>query len=517
MHFTRSITRSVAVAPQIVLALAMASLPLAAVDQPVRIESGLVSGTAGVSSGIQVFKGIPYAAPPVGDLRWRAPKAAAKWEGVRKADQFGATCMQTPYPEGSPYRSAPEPVSEDCLYLNVWTGAKSPGEGRPVMVWIHGGAFTKGSGSNPIYDGEELAKKGVVVVTINYRLGVFGFLAHPELTRESDRNSSGNYGILDQIAALEWVQKNIGAFGGDTRRVTIFGESAGSWAVNLLVATPLAKGLFQRAIGESGANFAPLAKLADAEQNGVRLAKSLGADSLAALRAKSAEELLKAGGQLARPNVDGWLLPEQVYTIFLKGKQNDVPTLIGSNADEGTAFTPPAVKAEQYQAQAHSRWGDQAENYLKIYPGKSDDEAHASAAESMRDQTFGWEMRTWARLQTKTGKSKVFLYYFSRVPPGAVGKRLGAYHASEIRYVFDNLQNVPTEDLDRTIAETMSNYWVNFATRGDPNSKRVLRWPAYSARADLAMGFGEQHIEATQLPNKPGLDFFDAYFERQRH
>jgi len=493
-----------------------ALLPLAAADETVRTESGAVSGTTGVSSDVRVYKGIPFAAAPVGDLRWRAPKAPPKWDGVHKADQFGATCMQTPYPEGSPYRSAPEPVSEDCLYLNIWTGAKSAKEARPVMVWIHGGALTRGSGSNPVYDGEELAKKGVVLVTINYRLGIFGFMAHPELTRESDRNASGNYGILDQIAALEWVQKNIAAFGGDPKRVTIFGESAGSWSVNVLVATPLAKGLFERAIGESGANFTTIPTLAEAEQTGVRLAKTMGADSIAALRAKSAAELMKASPQAARPNVDGWMLPEQVYAIFSKGRQNDVPTLIGSNADEGTAFTPASVKADAFKGQAKSRFGDLADDYLKIYPAGSDEQAHASAAAAMRDQTFGWEMRTWARMQTRTGKSKVYLYYFSRVPPGPVGRKLGAYHASEIRYVFQNLQNVQAEDIDRTIAAAMSSYWVNFATHGDPNGRGVPKWPAYSEKSDVAMGLGE-HIETTEVPNKPGLDFLDANFEKQRH
>lgn len=491
-----------------------ATLP-PAVAEDVRIESGLISGVRGVNSDVTVYKGVPYAAPPVGGLRWRAPKPPAKWEGVRKADQFGATCMQTQYPEGSPYRSVPEPVSEDCLYLNIWTSAKSPKEGRPVMVWIHGGALTRGSGSNPIYDGEALAKKGVIVVTINYRLGVFGFFAHPELTRESDRNSSGNYGILDQIAALEWVQRNIAAFGGDPKRVTIFGESAGSWSVNVLVASPLAKGLFQRVIGESGADFAPLPKLPDAEQAGLRVAKSVGADSIAALRAKSAAEMMKANGELARPNVDGWMLPDQVYAIFAKGKQNDAPTIVGSNADEGTAFTPPTVKAEAFKAQAKTRYGDQADQYLTIYPAKDDEQAHASAAAAMRDQTFGWEMRTWARLQTRTGKSRVYIYYFSRVSPSPIAKRLGAYHASEIRYVFNNLQNVPADDIDREIAETMSSYWVNFATHGNPNGKRIPHWPAYDEK-DIAMGFGE-HILATEVPNKLALDFLDAYFEKQRH
>jgi para-nitrobenzyl esterase len=496
------------------LSLLVLALPLAAADD-VRTESGIVSGAPGVKSDVRVYKGIPYAAPPVGDLRWRAPKAPAKWDGVRKADQFSATCMQAPYPENSPYHEAAQPVSEDCLYLNVWTGAKSAKEGRPVMVWIHGGALTRGSGSTSIYDGEELAKKGVVLVTINYRLGIFGFFAHPELTRESDRNSSGNYGILDQIAALEWVQKNIAAFGGDPKRVTIFGESAGSWSVNALVATPLAKGLFQRAIGESGANFGKIPTLAEAEQNGLRIAKNLGADSISALRAKSASDLMKVNPGGARMNVDGWMLPEQVYAIFASGKQNDVPTLIGSNADEGTAFTPANVKADGFKTQAKTRFGDLADDYLKVYPANSDEQAHTSAASAMRDQTFGWEMRTWARLQAKTGKSKVFMYYFSRVPPDPFGKRLGAYHASEIRYVFDNLQNTPAEDIDRTLAETMSSYWVNFATKGDPNGKGLPKWPVYTEKSDLAMGLGD-HVERTEVPNKPALDFLDTYFQRQR-
>lgn len=482
-------------------------------DDSIRVESGALSGVSGINSDVKVFKGIPYATPPTGDLRWRAPKAPPKWEGVRMADKFSATCMQTPYAEGSPYRSAAEPVSEDCLYLNVWTAARSMKEHRPVMVWIHGGALTRGSGSMATYDGEELAKKGVLLVTINYRLGIFGFFAHPELTKESDRNSSGNYGILDQISALEWVQKNISAFGGDPKRVTIFGESAGSWSVNALVATPLAKGLFQRAIGESGANFGPLPKLADAEKAGLSIAKAQGAESLSALRAKSAEDLMKARMEIARPNIDGWLLPTDVRTIFTSGKQNDVPLLIGSNADEGTAFTPPTVKAAAFEAQAKTRYGDQAPAYLKIYPASSDEEAHASAAAAMRDQTFGWEMRTWARLQTKTGKSKVYLYYFSRVPPGPVGKRLGSYHASEIRYVFHNLSTGALDDLDRRIANVMSSYWVNFATSGDPNGKGLPKWPAYQEKINLAMGLGER-IAPTEVPNKPALDFLDAYAAR---
>ena len=338
---------------------------LFAIDDPVRISNGSLSGTLGRSLEVRVYKGIPYASPPVGSLRWKTPKSAATWEGVRKADAFSPACMQTPYPSSSIYHSEPEPVSEDCLYLNLWTAAKSPRERRPVMVWIHGGALTRGSGFVGVYDGESLAKKGVVVVTINYRLGIFGFLAHPELTRESDHNASGNYGLLDQITALEWVQKNIAAFGGDPKRVTIFGESAGSWSVNYLMATPLANGLFQRAIGESGAAFESVKTLAETEATGVKFAKSMGADTIAALRAKPAEEILKSSAFASfPPNVDGWMLPHDVYTIFAAGKQNDVPILIGSNADEAKSLTmwPSSGSRPAARGRAHAR----GENTMKL-------------------------------------------------------------------------------------------------------------------------------------------------------
>lgn len=494
--------------------LCFAPLLAAANADVVRVEGGQLSGIAGYEEGIRVFKGIPYAQPPVGDLRWRAPRPLPAWEGVRAAENFSSTCMQMPYAEGSPYRAADQPVSEDCLYLNVWTAAKSNRERHPVMVWIHGGNFTRGSGSLAAYDGTELAKKGAVVVTLNYRLGIFGFYAHPELTRESDRNSSGNYGILDQIAALEWVQKNIGAFGGDPKRIAIFGESAGSMSVNVLTATPLAKGLFQRAIGESGAFFAGLSTLPEAEKSGVEIARQLGADSIAAMRAKSAADLLKASPAVARPVVDGWLLPQQISAIYAAHKQNDVPLLIGSNADEGTVFTPLKVKPDEFKAAARSRFGDDAPVFLKIYPATDDEETRQSAAEVVRDQNFGWEMRTWARLQSKTGKAKVYVYYFSRVPPGPYGARLGAYHASEIPYVFGHMRG-GSQDIDYKLTDAMSSYWVNFATWGEPNNKDILKWPAYHLSLELAMGFG-QRIAPTEVPNKSGIDFLDAYFQRNR-
>jgi para-nitrobenzyl esterase len=480
----------------------------------------MISGTAGADSDVRVFKGIPYAAPPVGDLRWRAPKPAAKWEGVRTADKFGANCMQrTPngggFPPNGGDRSATE-MNEDCLYLNVYTAARSANDKRPVMVWIHGGALVSGSGA--IYEGEDLAAKGAVVVTINYRLGAFGFFAHPELTKESDRNASGNYGLLDQVAALEWVRKNIGAFGGDARRVTIFGESAGSWSVNFLTASPLAKGLFQRAIGESGAEFAPVAKLVEAEQAGVKFGHSAGAETLAALRALPASELQKPGGYVG-PDIDGYFLPEDLNTIFAKGKQNDVPTLIGSNEDEGTIFTPATATGASFREQSQKRYGADAEAFLKLYPFNSDSEARAAQAASMRDYTFGWEMRTWARMQTKTGKSKVYLYFFSHVPPGPNAARLGAQHGAEIAYVFNwpNAKSAPAtwQAYDHELANTVSSYWLNFAATGDPNGKGLPKWPAFRAQDDSAMGFGDT-IALEALPHKEALNFLDGYFDHLR-
>jgi para-nitrobenzyl esterase len=389
-------------------------LVLAASDT-VTVDGGRISGAT--ANGVRVFKGIPFAAPPVGGLRWKAPLPVAAWDGVRAADRFGAQCTQQPYPANSPYASAPQPTSEDCLYLNVWT-AGSAGDKRPVMVWIHGGAWTRGSGSTPTYDGAALAKKGVVVVTTNYRLGPFGFLAHPELTAESPQHASGNYAILDHVAALTWVQKNIAAFGGDPGRVTIFGESAGSWSVNVVQATPLAKGLFHRAIGESGAQFARTASLADAERGGVAFANAAGADSLKALRDVPAEKLLAIQSFRTGVNVDGFALPDTVRNIFAQKKQSDVPVLIGSNANEWTTLSNPAQfpkTMEEYRKRVEAQYGAAVKDYDAVYPVKTDADIAEALLGVGRDTTFTLEMRTWARMVT-AGGMKAFLYQFTRVP-----------------------------------------------------------------------------------------------------
>ena len=520
--------------PAVLIAVLLSSAVFAAITDPVRVEQGLLTGTSGSSPDMRVYRGIPFAAPPVGDLRWKAPQPAAKWQGLRQAAEFSNACWQTQYPAAAAiYQAKLPPLSEDCLYLNIWTTAKSAKDRLPVMVWIHGGGFTRGYGGSRAYDGEALARKGAVIVTINYRLGIFGFFAHPALSAESGHHASGNYALLDQIAALQWVQKNIAAFGGDPARVTIFGESAGSWAVNVLMASPLAKGLFQRAIGESGGSFSPMKTLAEAESEGAALAVSLtltlaaGAKAeardkssaqsiLKTLRAEPAEELLKASeAETVRPMVDGWVLPQDIATIFAQGKQNDVPLIVGYNADEGTTLAPQAanLKATMFTAGVYQRYGSQADAMLKIYPAASDEQAVSSFYSAYRDQVFGWEMRTWARTATKTGHEPAYLYYFSRRPPGPQSDRLRAFHAAEIAYVFGTfVWPFPWEDADKKLSDAMTSYWVNFAASGNPNGGSLVKWPAYNAKDDQALEFGDQIAVRSEV-NKAGLDFFDGYYQ----
>jgi len=478
----------------------------------IRIEGGLISGST--ADGVRSYKGIPFAAPPVGDLRWKPPQPVLAWEGVRECTSFGPQCPQAPYPQGSLFYSPPQKQSEDCLYLNVWTAARA-GEKRPVMVWIHGGALTRGSGSTRVYDGTAFAKKGVVLVTINYRLGPLGYLAHAELTAESPNHSSGNYGMLDQIAALKWVKKNIAAFGGDSSRVTIFGESAGSWSVNTLVASPLAKGLFHRAIGESGGSFGPMTylkedrdKMPSAEKIGAAFVKAAGADSIKSLRAMSADKIIEVFNSdpegrkfRTQPNVDGWALPDEIRNIFAKGKQNDVPVIVGSNANEMTSLTVPATvpkTMEDYRKRVGSQYGAMIKEFDAVYPVNSEADITAAYLGSMRDALFTLQMRTWARM-TATGRSKAFLYFFSHVPPNPNSKYLGAYHAGEIAYVFNNLnpQNTAIQEADHKLAEMMMSYWVNFATTGDPNGKGLPKWVPYNREAEPYLDLNE----AVQLRN----------------
>jgi para-nitrobenzyl esterase len=495
----------------------------AAIEEPVHLDSGFVSGVAGSNAAVRVFRGIPFAAPPVGKLRWREPQPAAHWGGVRKAGEFGAMCMQSAFRGPNPTATPPK-MSEDCLFLNVWTAAGSAREKRPVMVWIHPGGYQTGSGSTPGYDGEALANRGVVLVTINYRLGVFGFFSHPELTKESEHRASGNYGLMDQVAALQWVQKNIAGFGGDPRRVTVFGDSAGSSSISNLMGSPRAKGLFQRAVGESGAwmgiSLTPTRTLTEAEQAGAKMAEEMHAENLEELRAKPAEDLLK-GGRGGGPVVDGWFLPEDVGTVFAQGKQNDVPLLGGSNKDEGTFFLQPTT-AEKFIERSRARFGDQADAFLKLYPAGSDEQANTSQLAAFRDE-LAFVMRIWARALTKTGHSKAFLYYFTHEPPAPVGSTSrgglgsGATHGAEAPYVFQNLLAPRAwTDLDHQVSDVLSSYWVNFATKGDPNGKGLSKWPAFDdERSDRPMVLGDR-AEIGPAPDRAQLAFFDQFYMKER-
>jgi len=502
----------------------------AAIPDPVHLDTGSVSGISANDPSVRVFKGIPFAAPPVGDLRWRAPQPAAHWEGVRKADQFGPNCTagggaggrgggrgkspgggdKGPAPAKAAAPAGPAP-SEDCLYVNVWTPAKAAGDRLPVMVWTYGGGFTGGSGAEGRYDGEAMAKKGVVVVTYNYRLGLFGFLAHPELTKESGHNASGNYGMMDLAAALRWVQKNIAAFGGDPRKVTIAGESAGAILVSAMVGSPEGKGLFQRAIAQSGAwmglSIGKMRTLEQAEEAGKR---SVGAHTIAELRAMSTQEVAQnVTGVQAGVIVDGWLVPEDQSLTFAKGKQNDVDVLVGSNQDEGTFFGGAATTADAAKNRARQTYADLSDDFLKLYPASSDAEAGASSLMRSRDET-AWHQRTWAQFTVKRGK-KAYLYYFTHVPPGN-GAR-GATHTAELPYMFNN---PPANDswlvLDHKLADMMSSYWVNFIAAGDPNGKGLPAWQPYSAKNDSqAMVFGDTVQFGPQI-ELPRLAFFDKYY-----
>ena len=489
-----------------------------------KIDTGTVSGIEGKAPFMHIFKGIPFAAPPVGDLRWRAPQPVFKWEGIRKADTFSPTCMQ-----GNGSTS-----SEDCLYLNVWTAAKTPGDRRPVMVFIYGGAYTSGSGSEPRYDGESLASKGAVIVTFNYRLGAMGFFSHPELTKESDGHAAGNFGMMDSVAALQWVQKNIAAFGGDPRRVTIFGESAGAGMVANLQASPRAKGLFQRALGESSAwNTATIGRLntlADAEQGGAKLADSLGAKSLAELRAKPAAEVMRGRGG-AGPVVDGWWVPEEPSLVFNAGKQNDVAVLAGSNRDESFGASPKDLAG--YLENAKRRYGDLADMYLKAYPATTDEQAKDAAFFSGRDE-MAFVMRNWARLQahvpenrkkSEAAKSKGYVFLFTHQPPAVPGAKGGglfgptahgsATHTTELAYVFNVPGKSPWTDVDHQVSEAMESYWVNFATNGDPNGKGLPQWPAYDGvKNKTIMLFGDKTEAGAAPPTDAQLAFFQAYYDK---
>jgi para-nitrobenzyl esterase len=495
--------------PAIAVCAAMA-LPAFGADR-VKTANGMVESTVPAKDGVRSFKGIPFAQPPVGDLRWRGPQPVKNWPGVRNADTFGPTCMQRLSPNAD-YWLRGDGMSEDCLSLNVWTPAKSGREKLPVLVYIFGGGFQNGDGSEPRYDGESMGRKGIVAVSLNYRTNIFGFFVHPELTRESPHHASGNYGLLDQVAALQWVQKNIAAFGGDPKRVTIAGESAGSISVSALMASPLSKGLMAGAICESGAAIAslPPRPLAEAEQNGVKFAAAAGADSLAALRAMTAQQLqdaaAKAQGIRFSTAMDGYFLSKTLTEIALAGEQAKIPLLAGSNTEEQG---PRAVLAggdptPETLAEAIKKfYGDKADPVLKAYAATTTDEVFEAAMHLASARFISYGTWKWTELHVQTGGKPVYRYLYAKVRPPYLGMPgqpppapptsapgsaqqpqapRGAVHSAEIQYAMGNLdldRRYAWEPADYDVSKTMQAYFVNFIKTGKPDGPGLPSWPAY--------------------------------------
>jgi para-nitrobenzyl esterase len=497
--------------------LFLSGLCIAQQPEPVKVEEGLLQGT--LEDGLSVYRGIPFAAPPVGELRWRAPQPSSKWEGVKQVTNFAPAPMQG----GNP----PSGKSEDCLYLNIWTPAKSADEKIPVLIWIYGGGFNFGATSEAVYSGDKLAKKGVVLVSIAYRVGQLGFLVHPELSAESPNHTSGNYGLLDMIAGLQWVQKNISAFGGNPNKVTIFGESVGGIAISMLSVSPLAEGLFHGAISQSGGSFGPprpttypgenLKRLHDAERDGEAYAKNAGFSSITELRKVDADKLPPVRG-LAWPIIDGWVIPDDQYKLYEAGKFNDTPILAGYNSDEGASFTR-AKNPEEYIAGVKERYGKFAEDLLKAYPVESN-KVPKTARDLARDAAFGWHTWSWARLQAEKGKSNAYCYYFDQHPDYPSDSPMAGYgspHGQDVAYVFQHLDpsNSQTTKEDLQIAEAMGTYWTNFAKYGHPNSEGVPEWPPFSDDNPVVMYFNKTPYTGP-VPGAESLKVLDAYFKWRR-
>ena len=528
----------------------------------VQINSGSIEGTTEEDyPTVAVYRGIPYAKPPLEELRWAPPQPVEPWEGVQPATDFSSECMQTAVEEGL-YTTAPASTNEDCLYLNVWTDTQAADDNRPVMVWIHGGAFILGSGSTPGYNGADLASKGVVVVTINYRLGVLGFFAHPALSAESEHGVSGNQGIYDQIAALQWVQDNIASFGGNPNNVTIFGESAGSISVCYLVATPLAKGLFQKAIGQSGGCFAehraldtdieeilPVAApdaptvIGSGYEISGEVASALGfpgddQESLAELRNLNALTILETLRE-AEMNiywrsifVDGHMFPDQMRILVESGQGSNVDVIVGSTRDEGTALFPftQQVDIETWSAKLVENVGEEvAGKFIAAYEDDAVVSTQRTDQEILSDQLFAWEMRTWARINESLGNSS-YVYVFNHSPTlPEYGQALGAFHGSEIAYIFGTRSLIVPEESDddedesaadefwseddQSVQDAIQSYWLNFAKTGDPNGEGLPSWPAYETTSDQTM---EIKVQSAPITNYRGtqLDTWDELMAR---
>ncbi len=499
----------------------------------VATEQGVVQGV--IEGEAVTFKGVPFAKPPVDSLRWKPPQPAPEHEGILIADHFKPMCMTTiPAIPGGPMES----VSEDCLYLNIWAPVKRSPAKLPVMVWIYGGGMRGGSASSPTYWGDQLIKRGVISVNLSYRVGSLGFLAHPELTQESDHRVSGNYGILDMVAALQWVQRNIEAFGGDPRNVTVFGQSAGAFGVGYLMISPLARGLVHRAIGQSSADMGPAGTVAgmmlpkDAEASGVRFAEALGAKTLTEMRRISATRIvsvdssrwpINANGELktgSTATLDGYVFPMDMYDTYAAGKQNDVPLLVGYNANEGGDILWEPAKALAYKASINAQYGELAPKVLDLYPATSDEIAARSQLSLLRDNWFGWHMWTWAKLQAANGHHKVFFYNFSHVqevPADSDLAGIGAAHGFELPYVFGHSDQLPIKasQADNRILESVSTYWTNFAKTGTPNGNGLPTWPNFTGGNPRVLQIANP-IHAVSGIDRKGLELQDLYMKRLR-
>jgi len=513
--------RTFAVKGLFVIAVVSLAFPAAvfAVDESTQVTQveltyGQVSGVE-LDNDVAVFRGIPFAAPPVGDLRWKAPQPPIPWQGVRVADTFGPTCMQ----RGRAL------MSEDCLYLNVWTRADSNDDNLPVMVWIHGGGWTSGASSNGTYDGSAFAEKGVVLVSVNYRMSAFGFMAHPALSAESDRGVSGNYGILDHVAALEWVRDNIGGFGGDPDNVTIFGESAGGASIYALLATPLAEGLFQRAISESTwitpTNVTHLKNsvgfVDGAEEQGLRaiaakfseLGTTVSGDAADEMRALSAADVMSLRFSVSLAE-DGYVIPESPGEIFSGGSQNIVPLLAGVNDGEGLFFVRPnstfSTVAEQ-RATRLEEWGTQGSGLAEHYLADSDEDVFTSEVDYNTDLWFARPNREILDAMANTSANS-FMYVFTR---NIRDPNERAPHAMELRYVFNTLPESASQ-VDKDVADLISDYWVQFATTGNPNREGLPYWPAYTSETRQHQIIGAEVGQGSNFRQQE-LDELDRYFE----
>jgi len=503
----------------LLLVILLGGLCIAQQPAPVKVSDGLLQGAS--EDGLTVYRGIPFAAPPVGDLRWRAPQPVVKWDSIRLATKFAPAPIQSGNPDCG--------KSEDCLYLNVYTPAKSANEKLPVLVWIYGGGFSGGSTATPWYDGKKLAQKGVLFVSIAYRVGQLGSLAHPDLSSENSNHVSGNYGLLDQIAALQWVKKNISAFGGDPDKVTIFGESAGAISVSMLCASPLAKGLFRGAISQSGGSFGPtrptlypgenMKTLQQAENEGKEYIRKAGVSSIAELRKMDVDKLPSGWGLgSAWPIVDGSVIPDDQYRLYAAGKYNDIPVLIGYNSDEGLMFLPGKTPKEFIEA-IKFRYGKFADALLDAYP-VGENTIPKTARNLTRDVAFGWHNWTWARLQSETGKSKVYYYYFDQhpdYPEGSPDFGHGSPHAQDVSYVFQHIDptNLQTTKSDLEISEAMGIYWTNFAKYGNPNGNDVPKWNAFTNSNPAVMYFNKKPYMGT-VPSVESMKVLDSYFKWRR-